>query len=189
MRRSLSLHTAAAMVAVMFMSMPASASEPTSADKWPSYGIQIDPLTPIVGAVIGFVAAEVEFQVAFSDYVGLSVIPAFVWTKLTVSGEEVGGYGFSIRAGPRFFPQGRRLDGAYVLPFVDFAYASASSDTSSAEVSILGLGAEAGYSWTWSNGFSINLGGGLSYGFYLKGTKPDRVPISPVLNFTLGYVW
>lgn len=175
-------------------STTAVASEPhdgvaSGSQPYPSFGVQLDPVTPILGAAFGMFAIEFEFQAAMTDYVGLSLIPAFVWTKVTSDGEDTTAYGFSVRVGPRFFPQGRRLDGTYILPFLSFTSVYASNDSDSSTEELVSPGIEAGYAWTWSNGFSMNLGGGLAYNFYVHGTKPSRIPIVPIINFTLGYVW
>ncbi|MBT9559552.1 MAG: hypothetical protein IV100_26215 [Myxococcales bacterium] len=174
-------------VLVVIFNLPRAAS--AEEHPRPNHAIVIDPLTPIFGALLGVVALELEYQWAPHDYVGLTLIPSFAYVKSKYYGDEVTGVGGGVRVGPRVLPQGRRLGGAYILPFVGYAQAAAAKDSSSISTKTISVGLEAGYSWVWHNGFVINLGAGFRHDIELADEFDDSLVISPILNFTLGYSW
>jgi hypothetical protein len=183
----MSRQLAIALFTLVIASLPCVAS----AEEYPrpNHAFLVDPVAPLLGAALGAVAVELEYQVAFHDYVGLAVSPTFVYLKWKSGSTDYEGIGGGARIGPRILPQGRRLGGAYVFPFAGFFHVVASAGSSTSKLQYVPIGIEAGYAWVWDNGFVINLGGGLSYDVQLADEPETSLPITPILNFTLGYAW
>ena len=155
----------------------------------PSMAVMFDPLSTGIGIGLGIANVSLEFQVAFSDYVGMSIAPVFAYYK---TGDiEVYGGGFEI--GPRFFFSGKKLSGFYAYPLVSFAWAAGenSSNSDSASGGGIFVGAELGYSWTWTPGFMMYLGAGAGYFKYLGDLSEYEPtwPVQPRIRFALGYGW
>ncbi len=82
------------------------------------------------------------------------------------------GPGEALGAGLVVYPLGSALHGLYLEPRVAFARPfSAGIAEFDWSTDAVGLGATAGWQWTWDYGFSVRLGGGAMY--FLGGSRAD----------------
>lgn len=102
---------------------------------------------------------------------------------------------FGFGAGWQYFFTGQVYDGFFVMPNVQFEYASVSLGDDSFEGVLAGPGALAGYQWDW-HPFSLRLGAGFHYYFgNVEGQADGEViasdirGMSPDLDASLGFTW
>jgi hypothetical protein len=160
---------------------------------YPSNAIMLNPLSALLGLAFGLVNVSIEYDHAFTDWLGLNVTPSFTYWKF--SGVEIIGGG--VELGPRFMPSSDKLDGFFVQPlFVFLYYTGEDTDNgTTAEVAggAIGAAVDVGYTWTWAPGFALGLSGGIAYTQFIGDLEPyqdDRpLPVTPRLNLTLGYSW
>ena len=79
--------------------------------------------------------------------------------------------------------------GFYINPQASFSFGSAKVDNSSKEsLSILGLGAEIGYQWVWSSGFTLDLGIGPMYSI-ASSNGLSASGLLPSATLSIGYAF
>ena len=81
-------------------------------------------------------------------------------------------------------------NGFYVNPQVAFAFGSIkdNNDTSYSATNF-GIGAELGYQWVWSSGFTLDLGIGPMYNFVSSDSSDSANGIAPALTLAIGYAF
>lgn len=157
----------------------------------PSDAIMFNPLAIALGLAIGVGYVSFEYQHAFSDSIGLSLIPGFAYMNLN----EVEAYGVALEAGPRLLLSGDRLHGWLLYPFVGYAYAAGENTATheTAAIHAFQVGLDFGYQWTWAPGFALGLQLGVAYAPIWGDFSGDSVGvpmvISPRLAVKLGYAW
>jgi hypothetical protein len=183
-------HLCRALALALLLAAPAAraAEPPTFADRTDEdsgeadrrFGFMLDPLAMAIGVFGG----EVDF--VLGRHAAVAVEGALYrrdGTTATVLG-----------AGLLVYPWGNALHGAYLEPHV--AYARPLSEPFSQfdwSVDALGLGATAGWQWTWDYGFSVRFGGGVTYflGSPRNGALDGAFALGPelVLDGSLGWVF
>ncbi len=152
-------------------------------------GIFFNPLS----IAFGFYGLELDF----APMRALSVNLAGEYYSHSVSafGFEVKTSAYEVNLGVQIFLTGHRpMQGAYIYP--RFAYAKAKAEetgSTTAEASLIGVGATAGYQWNWQP-FSLRLGGGLMHYSATASAEAGSPEISlagtlPALDLTLGFVF
>lgn len=168
----------------------------------PHSAILIEPLTTLVGPVIGLAALSVSYHHAFAPYIGISASLTgslgFPRVGLITTGVRSTTLGATV--GPRvLFTPGRRVAGAYLWPGFSASYGSLTGQVlgSPIDVTVVTLGGRvtSGWMWAWENAFVLNLGGGVRVSTY-AGADASQLgaagilgPLSPLLEFGLGYGW
>jgi len=144
---------------------------------------------------------EPEFQYAFSEYVGIDIMPRFQYffgTRTDV--RQMGGGG---ALGLRIMPMGTGLEGLFIVPRVLLNYLDGklrdTQDDNGVTVTgdeykttIIAPNAEVGYSWIWG-GLIMNVGGLVGYNIVASGDDvfEDRVlgHWRLQINASLGYAF
>ncbi len=112
--------------------------------------------------------------------------------KLFGSEVTAGGLGAAYRY---YFTHAKKAvpAGFYIAPEASFSFGSVKyNNQDSAGFSSFGIGAEVGYQWVWSSGFTLDLGIGPMYRF-IKGSNTSSFSktkgILPTATFGIGYAF
>jgi hypothetical protein len=118
------------------------------------------------------VSTDVEFQYAINRYFGISAVAAIFFEKYLNSYTENSGgrydedYGqqFQFLLMPAFMyrPFGTWLKGMYAGIYPVIGWTHAASEHLDSTLTNLGFGIHSGYQWIFGNGFTLQLGGGIS---------------------------
>jgi hypothetical protein len=160
---------------------PALAAEPQEVrEEIHTDALLISPFVTTVGAVSAQAPTFlVEYQHSFGSKLGL------IANGIGIIFPEGDGMFGLIETGPRFLLTGENLDGLYLFPFAGIAFAIPAASQLGF---LFDLGAEFGYSWTFHNGFMVNINAGFC--FFLSPAGEAAVDIIiPRVGFNLGYSW
>jgi hypothetical protein len=158
----------------------ADASDEEVGDTNRTWGLLLDPLAMVIGVYGG------EADVVLARFAALAVEG-----DLYRRGDAAG---LAIGTGLLVFPLGSVLHKLYLEPRI--AYARPLSRPIAAfawDMDVVGLGATAGWQWTWDYGFSLRLGGGAMY--YLGGPRSASASAAlalgaqPVLDGSFGWMF
>lgn len=143
--------------------------------------ISVDPASLLMGTI------PVRFSFGVTDNIAVGV--RAYGTFFGIGEQTVVGFGGALDA--KFYLSGKTFeDGWYVKPSLQAGYRS-----------VLGLKgpriaafAIAGYGWVWPSGFSLELGGGISYSHWFVENKNANwifgvEGLSPTLDFSLGWAF
>jgi hypothetical protein len=180
--------------------------------------IQTDPLLYVTDITYLFIdndrrtfviAADVEFQYALNKNFGVSVVNTLFFENYLDSFlensngryDEKYGNQFQIMFNPAFMyrPFGTRLKGMYISAFPIIGWTHVSTKYLNDSFTHLGLGLSSGYQWILKNGFTIQLGAGISKTWIIpfKNNKGEYrvedewhlfdLPIDLNYTFRIGY--
>lgn len=80
--------------------------------------------------------------------------------------------------------------GFYANPLVSAAFGRIKdSDGSSYSATTAGVGAELGYQWVWSSGFTLDLGIGPMYNFVFSDSESAGNGFTPSVTLAIGYAF
>ena len=81
-------------------------------------------------------------------------------------------------------------NGFYVNPQASFAFGSIKdTDGTSYSATNFGIGAELGYQWVWSSGFTLDLGIGPMYNFVSSDSGSAANGFAPSMTLAIGYAF
>jgi hypothetical protein len=180
--------------------------------------IQGNPITYLTDIVWLFVdrdintfalATDVEFQYALNRYYGFSLTNSLYFERYLNSffensnGRYDEDYGsqFQIMFNPAFVyrPFGTRLKGLYISAFPIIGWTYVSTQYLNDSFTHLGLGLSSGYQWIFRNGFTLQLGAGISRAWVIpfrSNKGPDcakdewhlfGLPVDLNYTFRVGY--
>jgi hypothetical protein len=201
-----------------FLLLAACLSEPAfSEDTEKRMSIQAGPLPYIADIVFLFmdndiktfvIGTDVEFQYAINRYFNVSITNTLYFENyldsyLQDSGgryDEDYGKQFQCMFTPAFLyrPLGTWLRGWYISGFPIIGWTHIATKNLSDNFVHAGLGLSSGYQWILKNGFTIQLGGGISKTWIIpfKSNKGEfeewhlfNVPVDFLLTFRLGYTF
>lgn len=134
---------------------------------------------------------DVEFQYAINDYFNISLANMLYFENYMESFQENSNGRFNEKYGRQFQymitpsfiyrPLGTRLKGWYISGFPKIGWSHVSTDYLDDSFTHLGLGLTGGYQWIYNNGFTIQLGTGLS--------KTWIIPFSENKSESIEYDW
>jgi len=115
---------------------------------------------------------DAEFQYALNNYVNISIANAFYFENYMSSYKENSGGRFNEKYGKQFQymiipsfiyrPLGSWLKGWFISGFPVIGWTHVSTNDLDDNFTHLGLGLKGGYQWIFNNGFTMQLGMGLS---------------------------
>ena len=147
-----------------------------------SVGLFANPL----GLALGYYGGEVDVPVSRHVAIGGEV-------QYYALGDTTA---FGAGAGVLVFPTKETFEGLYLYPRVSYANATSKAGDIVVTADVYGIGATAGYQWTWDSGFSVRLGGGVVYYAASAHASADGVEAKvaldgakPVLDGNVGWVF
>lgn len=176
-----------------------------------TYGIDIAWLFVDKDIETFVLLTDVQYQYAISNYLGVSIsntiyfenyLSSYLENRNGIFNKDYGKQ-FSIMFEPAFMyhPFGTWLKGWYINAFPVIGWSYVSTKDLDDGFTHLGLGITSGYQWIFENGFTIELGGGLSKNWIIRfGNNKGKyraedewhllgVPFDFRLDFRLGYSW
>ena len=154
-----------------------------------SFAMLLDPAGIALGAILGFVIIDPDFQYAFMDYIALDVKPGFAYYYGDWIDVDLIGGGGSV--GLRVMPLGTRLEGFYIVTRAQTLYLAGESGSVSLETLVVTPSLELGNSWIWGH-FIMNAGGGIGYNMSVMGDDiyedDDLHGVAMLINFSIGFV-
>ena len=131
---------------------------------------------------------EFDFQVRINDYWNIMLRP-----NISINDSKQNDISLSLTPGLKFRPFGTGLKGIYISLYPNIGWQNATIENTNNNYLLIGIGAEAGHQWIFSNGFTFNLGGGVTKnrriglnGAYMY-PKEENIWQNVRLMFLLGY--
>jgi len=121
-----------------------------------NFSVQINPINFFSQILEDEFQIEVDFQFRITDYWNIMLRPNF-----SAGNTDQNDLLLSLMPGVMFRPFGTGLKGVYIGLYPNIGWQNKTIDNSDNNYFIIGVGAEAGYSWIFNSGFTFTLGGGI----------------------------
>jgi len=118
-----------------------------------NFSVQINPLKLFSLILEDEFQFELDFDFKITDYWNIMLRPNF-----SVGEND---FSLSLMPGVMIRPFGTGLRGVYISLYPNIGWQTKTIDNTDNNYFIIGVGAEAGYSWIFNNGFTFTLGGGM----------------------------
>jgi hypothetical protein len=120
------------------------------------FSVQISPVNFFSQILEDEFQIEFDFHFKIHDYWNIMLRP-----NISIGNFEQNDISLSLMPGMIFRPFGGGLRGIYIGFYPNVGWQNITIDNVNNNYLIIGVGAEAGYSWIFNNGFTFTLGGGV----------------------------
>jgi len=127
-----------------------------SQEKERNFAVQINPVKFFSQILENEFQIEFDFQYRINNYWNVMMRP-----NISVGDTGQSDVSLSFMPGVMFRPFGTGLKGVYIGLYPNIGWQTIIIDNDDNDYFIIGVGAEAGYSWIFNNGFTFTLGCGV----------------------------
>jgi hypothetical protein len=121
-----------------------------------NFSVQINPIRFFDQILEDEFQIEFDFHFKVHDYLNIMLRP-----NIAVGNISQNNISISLMPGVMFRPFGTGLRGIYISLYPNIGWQNVTIENINNNYLIIGIGAEAGYSWIFNRGFSFTLGGGV----------------------------